>query len=125
MATKVQGAQGWGAWPVCSARAGAAGGAPENASATTKSSGTSGPTGTRSTRKSTKSHAPAVHRTEPSRTTTRTTDHATGTYTVREGDTLSAVAARHGTTWRRLYAANRAVIGGDPDLIVPGQKLEI
>ncbi|MEU6539900.1 transglycosylase family protein [Streptomyces sp. NPDC047000] len=131
VATKVQGAQGWGAWPVCSARAGAAGGAPENASAATKPSGTSGSAGTGATRESAKTHAPAARRTEPSKNTTGTTNRtaggasATGAYTVREGDTLSAVAERYGTTWQRLYAANKAVVGGDPDLIVPGQKLEI
>ena len=56
----------------------------------------------------------------------RSPGHATtrgGDYTVREGDTLSGIAARHGTTWQRLYAANKTVIGGDPDLIVPGQQL--
>ncbi|MFC5657532.1 LysM peptidoglycan-binding domain-containing protein [Streptomyces nogalater] len=49
----------------------------------------------------------------------------TGDYTVREGDTLSTIAARHGSTWQRIYAANRAVIGDDPDMIVPGQRLEL
>lgn len=48
-----------------------------------------------------------------------------GDYTVRQGDTLNGIAARHGTTWRQVYAANRAVIGGDPDLIVPGQRLDL
>ncbi|MCF4137637.1 LysM peptidoglycan-binding domain-containing protein [Streptomyces sp. Tue 6430] len=42
---------------------------------------------------------------------------------VRAGDTLSTIAARHGTTWQRLYAANRTAIGGNPDLIVPGLRL--
>ncbi|WP_373466066.1 hypothetical protein [Streptomyces sp. V3I8] len=28
-------------------------------------------------------------------------------------------------TWQRLYAANRAVVGGDPDVIVPGQRLKL
>ena len=46
-----------------------------------------------------------------------------GDYTVRAGDTLSSIAARHGMTWQRVYAANRTVVGGDPDLIVPGQRL--
>lgn len=46
-----------------------------------------------------------------------------GDYTVREGDTLSAIGARHGMTWQRVYAANKTVVGGDPDLIVPGQRL--
>ncbi|MER6288355.1 transglycosylase family protein [Streptomyces sviceus] len=114
VATKVQGAQGWGAWPTCSARAGAYGGAP---AASSGSAGTS--TGT------TKA-APA----ESAKTPTRAENHADrgasrGDYTVRPGDTLSKVAARHGTTWQKLYAVNKAVVGTDPDMIVPGQRLEI
>ncbi|NEA91149.1 LysM peptidoglycan-binding domain-containing protein, partial [Actinospica acidiphila] len=46
-------------------------------------------------------------------------------WTVRPGDTLSGIAARHGTDWQRLYAANRDVIGDDPDVIVPGQRLDV
>jgi nucleoid-associated protein YgaU len=52
---------------------------------------------------------------------------------VRHGDTLWDIAARHlgpGATparvaaaWPRWYAANRAVIGADPDRILPGQRL--
>jgi hypothetical protein len=52
---------------------------------------------------------------------------------VRRGETLWAIAARHlgpGTTpaevaraWPRWYAANRQVIGPDPDLVRPGQLL--
>ncbi|MET9765021.1 transglycosylase family protein [Streptomyces sp. NPDC006372] len=110
VATKVQRAQGWGAWPVCSARAGASGGAPAASAdpvTTTKS-------------------APA----KPSKAPARTTEHADrgssrGDYTVRQGDTLSGIAARHGITWQRLYTANEAAIGGDPDVIVPGLRLEL
>ncbi|MEU0949607.1 transglycosylase family protein [Streptomyces canus] len=114
VATKVQGAQGWGAWPTCSARAGAYGSAP---AASSGSAGTSS--------KTTKA-APA----EPAKTPTRSENHADrsasrGDYTVRPGDTLSKVAARHGTTWQKLYAVNKAVIGADPDMIVPGQRLDI
>ncbi|MEO7448154.1 MAG: LysM peptidoglycan-binding domain-containing protein, partial [Humibacillus sp.] len=53
--------------------------------------------------------------------------------TVRRGDTLWAIAARHlgadagdaeiAREWPRWYAANRAVIGVDPDLIRPGTQL--
>jgi LysM repeat protein len=42
------------------------------------------------------------------------------TYTVRQGDSLSAIADRYGTTWQNLYAWNRATIGEDPNLIHPG-----
>lgn len=50
---------------------------------------------------------------------------ATGRYTVRPGDTLSAIAEGHGfPDWHRLYAANRDKVY-DPDLIFPGQVLRI
>ncbi len=48
------------------------------------------------------------------------------TYTVKPGDTLSGIAAALGLTgWQTLYEANREVIGGDPNLIFPGQVLVI
>jgi nucleoid-associated protein YgaU len=65
------------------------------------------------------SEAPARASGHPNRAASR------GDYTVRGGDTLSGIAERHGTTWRKIYAANRAVIGGDPDLIMPGQRLDL
>jgi len=33
--------------------------------------------------------------------------------------------AARGTRWEALYAANRAVIGTDPDFIVPGWRLKL
>jgi nucleoid-associated protein YgaU len=48
------------------------------------------------------------------------------TYTVKSGDTLSGIAAwfkLHG--YGRLYAANRSVIGSNPDLIHPGERITI
>ncbi|MEV6106617.1 peptidoglycan DD-metalloendopeptidase family protein [Streptomyces sp. NPDC051940] len=46
-------------------------------------------------------------------------------YTVRPGDTLSAIAAAHHVRggWPALYERNRRVIGSDPNLIRPGQRL--
>ncbi|MFD4570218.1 transglycosylase family protein [Streptomyces sp. NPDC058467] len=129
VATKVQSAQGWGAWPTCSARAGAYGNAPASSgagsaggSAATKSAPKSAPA------QSTPESAPA--KSQPSKAPARPSGHTNrsasrGDYTVRSGDTLSGIAARHGMTWRELYSANKAVIGGDPDLIVPGQRLDI
>jgi len=49
-------------------------------------------------------------------------------YTVRPVDTLSALASRlcgHAADWTGYYAANRAVIGADPNLILPGQRLNL
>lgn len=124
VASKVQSAQGWGAWPTCSARAGAYGNAPA-------SSGAGSAAGTATTKPAPRS-APAKREPakEPAKAPARPSGHVNrgssrGDYTVREGDTLSAIAARHGTTWRKIYAANKTVIGGDPDLIVPGQRLDI
>ncbi|MEV6193845.1 transglycosylase family protein [Streptomyces sp. NPDC051920] len=124
VATKVQSAQGWGAWPTCSARAGAYGGAPASSGA----GRTTGSASTKAASKPAQKSVPAKR--EAAKTPSRAPGHVNrgssrGDYTVREGDTLSAIAARHGTTWRKIYAANQSVIGGDPDLIVPGQRLDI
>ncbi|RAJ69843.1 LysM domain-containing protein [Streptomyces sp. Amel2xB2] len=48
-----------------------------------------------------------------------------GGYTVRPGDTLGSIASSHGVDWKQLYEKNKSVIGGDVDLIQPGQKLRI
>ncbi|WP_329115096.1 transglycosylase family protein [Streptomyces sp. NBC_01465] len=123
VATKVQRAQGWGAWPTCSARAGAYGSAP--------ASGTPKAHKAAKAPKSVKAHkaprapkAPVTTESTPSAPAT-TPDRGNGTYKVRSGDTLSAIAALHGTSWGALYAANKAVIGSDPDLILPGQRLAL
>lgn len=47
------------------------------------------------------------------------------TVTVRRGDTLANIAAAHGVSWRSIFDRNRAVIGDNPALIVPGQRLAI
>jgi nucleoid-associated protein YgaU len=49
------------------------------------------------------------------------------TYTVKSGDTLSAIASRFHISggWSNLYNLNRHVIGGNPNLIHPGQKLKL
>jgi nucleoid-associated protein YgaU len=55
-------------------------------------------------------------------------------YTVRPGDSLwdiaemklgTAEARRIARYWPRIHRANRDVIGGDPNLIVPGQILTL
>jgi LysM repeat protein len=45
-------------------------------------------------------------------------------YTVRPGDTLSGLAASHGTSWRRLWLLNRRQIA-DPNQIYPGQEIAL
>lgn len=53
---------------------------------------------------------------------------ATVTVTVVSGDTLSGLAAKHcgaWSGWTGIYDDNRAVVGGNPNLIYPGQRLVI
>lgn len=48
--------------------------------------------------------------------------------TVDNGDTLSSIASTDcGTTqdWTGIYKHNKAIIGGNPDLIIPGQRLKV
>lgn len=49
-------------------------------------------------------------------------------YTVVSGDTLWGIATRYygsGSQWPKIYAANVGVIGPNPNLIYPGQRLRI
>jgi len=49
------------------------------------------------------------------------------TYTIRKGDTLSAIARQQygkASAWRVLFEANRDVLD-DPDRIHPGQEIRI
>lgn len=67
--------------------------------------------------------------TTPSRGSTVTAPVATGSsYTVVEGDWLAKIAQRHYGDWHKwtlIYAANRDVIGSNPNLIYPGQVLTL
>ncbi|MGP4010305.1 LysM peptidoglycan-binding domain-containing protein [Streptomyces sp. 4N124] len=49
------------------------------------------------------------------------------TYSVRTGDTLATIAdsLELNGGWRALYTENQGTIGTDPDLIIPGQTLEV
>lgn len=51
-----------------------------------------------------------------------------GTYTVVSGDSLYKIAKQSygdGSKWQTIYDANKSVIGGNPNLIYPGQVLAI
>jgi hypothetical protein len=48
------------------------------------------------------------------------------TYTVKSGDTLSAIARAHGLSgWQELYNYNKGVIGKNPNYILPNQVYNI
>jgi LysM repeat protein len=65
--------------------------------------------------------ATAIHTTTTIRSTASTTSCE---YTVQPGDWLSHIAPNFGLSWGTLYAMNRQTIGGDPNLIFPGQRLQ-
>ncbi|EJF10657.1 LysM peptidoglycan-binding domain-containing protein [Pontibacter sp. FD36] len=49
-------------------------------------------------------------------------------YTVQSGDSLSKIAKKlygDANAWNRIYEANKDTIGGNPDLIRPGQRFKI
>ncbi|GLW72188.1 peptidase [Kitasatospora phosalacinea] len=52
---------------------------------------------------------------------------AAQTYKVASGDTLSKIATAKNVDggWEKLYQDNRSVIGGNPNLIYPGQQLTV
>ena len=57
----------------------------------------------------------------------RASQPAARTYTVKSGDSLSAIAKREygdAGAWRQIFEANRDIIS-NPDLIQPGQELKI
>lgn len=110
VAEKVKAGQGMGAWPVCSKKAGQtsnsandSGSSTSSASSTKSSSGSSGST----TQGSGTSAKPAA---------------AAGAYTVASGDTLSSIAASHGTDVAAIAQRNAIA---DPDVITPGQQLAL
>jgi LysM repeat protein len=45
---------------------------------------------------------------------------------VQNGDTLSEIAATHHLdSWTQLYQLNQSVVGANPDLIFPGQQIQL
>jgi nucleoid-associated protein YgaU len=111
VAEKVLRGQGIGAWPTCGKRAGS--------TKQYKAKHTSGASEQRKATKASKSHV-------KKRTTAKVRTDARR-YVVKSGDTLAKIAAKQSVAggWRALYRANRTVIGGNPDVIRPGQRLAL
>ncbi|MDD9381828.1 peptidoglycan DD-metalloendopeptidase family protein [Streptomyces sp. ZAF1911] len=107
IAEKVLATQGPGAWPSCGKLAGLqrGGPAPEAPAAAAKGTGTSTADKNNDT--------PAA----PKRA------QGANSYTVVSGDTLGTIGSELGVSWQTLYSENRSVIGSNPDMILPGQRL--
>lgn len=117
IADRVLASQGWGAWPACSQATGLAGSS--TSGAPTYSPPPSAPVAA----------APAPAATSvslPAFAPVAVTDSGK-TYTVRRGDSLSAIAARLRlrSGWPGLFTLNHKKIGDNPDLIEPGQRLAL
>ena len=54
-----------------------------------------------------------------------TSVNMTGSYIVQPGDNLTTIAQKYGISWQTLYENNRNIIGNNPNLIKPGQVLQI
>ncbi len=117
VAERVLRVQGWNAWPTCSRKLGLTsadkGGSPL-LSERRSSRARADRGGTRA-----KAHAPAQPAGQQ--------NHSGADYVVQPGDTLSTIASRFGVEggWQALYERNRQVVGDDPDLILPGQHLDV
>jgi resuscitation-promoting factor RpfA len=128
IAEKVLDGQGLGAWPSC----GRKGGSAKQYSVASETKVHHRSTAHKSTahkwtaHKST-AHKSVRHRTDTHKKATAVT-RATGViYVVRSGDTLATIAGRHAVRggWQGLYALNKSVVGGNPNLIFPGQRLAV
>ncbi|MFR9801511.1 transglycosylase family protein [Pseudonocardia sp. RS010] len=93
VAERVLAKQGWNAWPSCSKKVGVRG-------------DVASPTKIRASAPATP--APAAP--------------TGGNYTVKSGDTLSRIAAAHGTSWQQLAQANGLA---NPDVLAVGQALKV
>ncbi|MFJ3576545.1 transglycosylase family protein [Streptomyces rubiginosohelvolus] len=127
IAERVLDGQGPGAWPTCSVRAGLTrgGDAPE----TTPETGTAPQSaGSRTAQAAAAQSAPPRQpQTRPAEATPTHVPGKRDAYTVARGDSLSGIASAQRVPggWQGLYAANRTVVGNDPDLIFPGQRLSL
>ncbi|MBV6703132.1 LysM peptidoglycan-binding domain-containing protein [Kitasatospora aureofaciens] len=155
VAEKVLASQGAGAWPVCSVKAGLTkGGAPAavdtsagSGSAAAKPAAPAAKPAAPAAKPAAPVAKPAAPAAKPAQapkadaapkndvaksgegaqswTGSNGAKPAKGSYTVKSGDTLSAIAAAQGLDWHGLYKNNAKVVGGNPDLIFPGQTLSI
>ncbi|MGV9314908.1 transglycosylase family protein [Streptomyces sp. NPDC003691] len=131
VAERVLDAQGPGAWPTCSQKAGLTRGgdspevSPERGGDRKGTTAQGGRTAAESARQ-----AAAPQRTAPKqqpKATPTTVPTQRDGYTVARGDSLSRIADAKNVRggWPQLYEQNRATVGSDPDLIMPGQRLVI
>ncbi|MFP8942061.1 transglycosylase family protein [Streptomyces fenghuangensis] len=126
VAERVLDGQGPAAWPVCSTRAGLTWEHRGSGTTAETASGTEG----NQPRTQTQAQTRAQTRAGTSKPAAKPADKPSDggrTHVVAGGDTLSGIADEHDVRggWQALYERNRTVVGGDPDLIFPGQRLNL
>jgi nucleoid-associated protein YgaU len=124
IANKVQAAQGWGAWPVCSRYAGPAQQESWSAAPATQSRPSHQATpANRGSSRHQHTGATRLNNVRPK----NPAKHTRAMYVVKPGDTLIGIAAKHDVRggWRKLYRHNRTLIGSNPSLIQVGMHLHI
>ncbi|MBT2477498.1 transglycosylase family protein [Streptomyces sp. ISL-94] len=121
VAEKVLKGQGPQAWPNCGKQAGLSRSAPAPA-VTPKGQGQG--QGAKAPAQQTKAAATGQQGATPRPTGTSVLPNP---YVVAPGDSLSAIATEQHVEggWQALYETNRATVGGNPDLIFPGQRLTL
>ena len=135
VAERVQAGQGWGAWPSCSAKLGLTGGAVAPQSASLAPASVPAPAA-KAPAKAVAPKAAAPKAAAPKAAAPKTVAPAARhvaevplsgeSYTIQSGDTLSKVAEKLNIAggWQLLADANAATIS-DPDVVFPGQVLQL
>lgn len=131
VAEKVQAGQGWGAWPSCAAQLGLTGGAiaPQSVPVAKAPAAVPAPAKVPARTAAPKVAAPKASAPKAAAQAPR---HAAAvslsgeSYTIQSGDTLSKIADKLNIAggWQLLADANAATIS-DPDLVFPGQVLQL
>lgn len=78
--------------------------------------------------KTKKKREPLPQKVTPAATERPAKEVSSTTYTVVKGDNLSKIAKNltgNSANWKAIYEQNKGVIGGNPNLIYPGQQLVI
>jgi len=141
VAEAVLAGQGIGAWPVCGAYSGSGTtysgtnttGSSSSGTSSSSSSSSSDSSSSSSSNSSDNSSSTGSSSSDTSSTpasssssTSTSSSSASGSYTVQSGDTLSSIAAKEGVSdWHTLYTANESTVGSNPNLIYPGQVLNL
>ncbi len=127
VAERVLASQGWNAWPSCSKKVGAKGkassssGTSDRSSSSAKSSEKKNSSDVGSKKSAEKK--PAAVKSGPRKSGPAKKNVSAGPiYLVNPGDTLSGIAASHGTSVAALAGRNHIA---DPDVITVGQRLSV